>query len=759
MEKRPKESYVEFLYELHTNNVELTQDKIDLLIKHGYIKVDAQQQKIAEDLYTQPEVNRSILQKISDISSKIDEYVDIFSDQEEQEIPVYTGGIEISAKDWLPKSKTDHEKDFIEWITSMNERGFKNKTEYKKFNLYVQQATQWLSESMSYSDITNEEEIEEYQIEELRRCDENTLYFMNKYLLLKEGDMTSGARQYKATKGHEVICYLFDCGYSFGLAKPRQIAATSTLGGCALKKVVFTRNFFLKFITEDKDKGIEIFDDKIRYPFSELPTFMRPEVKNYRDNMFQLGSSEEKGDKDGVNSKILVTAPKKTAVAGGSPQLVMIDEAGNIGILTQMLENARPTMFWMNPHTGKFEMKRQVIFWGTGGEMEKGGKAFETEFMSIWTKWKEGDYSSGIVPVFLDWTTRPGITQADYDREKKVFYSKVGPNHQQSIIEFHQQYPSSIQDVFRSSGKTLVDDSYLEEQLDRIYKAKKDTRFQLIKTGYFEPVYDYESPTDENSDVPFKIIGANFIPTEDIDHRATVTIFADPDTKWKNRYFQGTDPIASDTGLSNMASVIWDKHHKTIAAILDFRTRDYRYVFLQVTLLGIYYKTNNQDVKELVESNIGQSYTQYKEQKGYGNSLTLNYELPPYLQNKTAINEGIGIDNRGLRNQAIINKMHELIVSYGDRIYFPDFFMQLKTFVCEVSDRGKEMWGPSNRKYFRDDILFAATFSYICAELCYPELVPENIEDRKKKIALDYSLKYDENWNLVRVPTRKILNG
>jgi hypothetical protein len=248
------------------------------------------------------------------------------------------------------------------------------------------------------------------------------------------------------------------------------------------------------------------------------------------------------------------------------------------------------------------------------------------------------------------------------------------------------------------------------------------------------------------------------VPTGDNDERSCVTIFSHPKHGWKNRYFQGTDPIASDTGLSNMSTTVYDKHFKTLAAVLDFRTKDYRYVFLQNMLCGLYYDTSDarEGIKELVECNIGQSYTQYKEGKGYGKHMTLNYELPPYLQNKTTINEGVGIDNRGLRNVAIVNKLHELIQAYGDRVYHEIFFEQLKTFVCEVSDKGKEMWGPANRKHFRDDVLFSATFAYICAELCYPELIPEDMQQKSKEVKIRYETQYDANFNLRRVAVRKI---
>jgi hypothetical protein len=374
-------------------------------------------------------------------------------------------------------------------------------------------------------------------------------------------------------------------------------------------------------------------------------------------------------------------------------------------------------------------------------------------------QWKERDFSSAIVPLFFNWTCRPGATQEIYDSEKKVAYSVEGEEGKRKRTEFHQSWPNDLADVFRTSAKTLIDDEIIENNLQRIRTARAKATKGLYQKGYFDPIFDTTRPIEnEGSDVPFKIIGANFVPTGDVDERASVTIFLQPTEGWKNRYFQGTDPIDTDTGLSNFSSVIWDKYYKTVAAIVDYRTRNVKESFMQAMLLGLYYDTRivKKGVPELVESNRGTSYTQYRENKALSDEMVLNFQLPFYLQNQTTINEGVGIDNKGIRSTAIINRMDEMYRTYGDKFYIPVQFEQLKTFVCTVSERGKEMWGPMNKKHFKDDVLYASTFSYICAELCFPELVPENIEaEAKKPKRVVFQTTYDSNWNLVRVPVRQ----
>jgi len=1146
-----KENQLDFLYNLYTQGVSIGEQNIDLLRKKGYL--EKHPIPTTEKKGNNETINEVFLSSTTEKQKKIDEQIDIVTekysendyevllDKELEERRIQYGHIfegrktEIRREEWMPKSITKHDQAFVDFINSILLNGFGGKKYYRKFQLYCQQAYTWLQEKKDHADLYDEDDIIEYEDEELRRCGENSLYFLNKYAWYKEGSAESGKVKYVAKQAHELMAFLNDSGYSVAIAKGRQIAATTTLMALDVKDVIFKTNHFMKFVTEDVEKAQEIFEDKLKFVFAEIPFWMRPNVLNERDNIFKIGYKSEKGKKEGVGSKILVAAPKRTVIAGGAPQKVKIDEAGNIPILGQMIDNARPTMMWYNPTTKELEIKRQLWFWGcvcagtkvwtndgrlvniedlkqeegilgyngktankepiigfnppakkpcyritvdggnylecsedhpllcitkkssygkklvsfvradsvkvgskilsineinvfgnksvnyarllglligdgnysigttpriylsekdiydfvfktceengiiakeykakklksgkyfhcigmkktmnilrehgmyeqsfntkilpkdiyewdeksiceliggyfdadgnvgkgrivltstnydilremsfllqkigihasilkekrnnktkisagqkdyicrlyinnhtdivtfynkvgllnkekhqklsemilinnkktsnivnsaefidngsgkgayflgkkdlsglrgkrvkkvefigekeiynlnagsthtyiangfvthnTGGELEKGGKAFETEFMAIVKQWKEGDYSSCIIPIFFDWTCRPGATQEDYDREKRVAYSKEGPDAKKAITEFHQSWPSSLTDVFRSGAQTLVDDDYLEQALNRIRSAKKEHRFTLHQSGFFEPVYDFSSPEGESSDTPYKIIGAEFIPTEDIDSRASVTIFLQPEKGWKNRYFQGTDPIDTDTGQSLFASTIWDKYYKTPAAILNWRTKDPKQVFMQSMLLGIYYDERNtkEGVVELVESNRGTSYTQYRESKGYSKNMVLNYQLPFTLQNKTTINDGIGIDNKGLRNTQIINHMHSMIKYFGDRMYHEIIFEQLKTFTCSVTTGGKEVWGPMNKKYFQDDTLFSTTFSYICAEICFPEYEPVNEMKEKSNFRIEYRTVYDKDYKLTRVPVR-----
>lgn len=758
-----RESNLDFLLDLYVTGVQLSPSQYDLLVRHkridprpeGAEKREKNQKDFAENVTFKSEIQRradqyvDVVQDVDDIPFAQEGKRHIVLDSEtydqlaKSSLFKYVGGKTITSDDWKPKDILEHSTEFIQFVNSIN-RGFQSMIAYKPFQMYCQQAEDWLNDDTDYYSFSEPSDRKEYAFSEFEKIKENTLYFMDKYLQLI-ADTNHGEMKYISKPVHKLLCFMVDCGYSMIIGKPRQIAATSTLGGIALCKSITKKNFFIKMVAQDKEKMVEIFDDKIKFPLGELPSWMKPEVGNDRDNLLRFNrKTEKKGTKGGVGSKIQVVAPSVSAINGGSPPLVLIDEAGYIGILGKMIKEARPTMFAYDSATGKLMMKRQIVVWGTGGEMDKGGKSFETEFRGMMALWNQGKFSSGMIPLFFDWTSRPGVSKDFYLKEKQV-YTVNGPEKEAKAVQFRQHYPSIIDDMFLTSYKLLVGAEWINSNLERI--KNQDHKIRPTR-GYFEPIYDLSKPENENSDTPFKIIGANFIATDDNDEfRATVSILQQPKKMWRNRYYQGTDPIMTDNGYSNMGSVIYDAEFNTPVAILNYRDPDHKYTFLQCLLLGIYYAPNGEEaVPELVEANVGMAYFDYKESKGYWNSLVQRTELPDHLNGGSTL---YGIDNRSFRNKHIINRMYEAITS-ANPIYFEEIFIQLRTFHCTFTENGHETWGVTDTRTFFDDLLFGYVFSYICAE-SYRHKKPENLAMEETKSITKFELRRDASGGLCRV--------
>ena len=661
----------------------------------------------------------------------------------------------ISKVDWVPDNLLKHTPEFVHWIDSMTYGYFPNKAGYKKFELYKVQAYRWLQEDDNITSYHTDDAKREYKQREYDRCDENSLYFVNKYGELKEGDISSGFVKYQAREHHAVICYLFDCGYNVIGGKGRQIGWTSIMGLLALKKLIFQPNYYIKFVTEDKDTGEEIFNDKIKYPFGSIPRWMMPRVKSDSGTRFWLSDKAKKGEKGYPNSRIDVVAPKKTAINGGSPQLALIDEIGNIGILGAMLNEARPTMFWNNPKTGKYELRRNIFLWGTGGEMSKGRGEYEKEWYRILGLWESKQYENGFVPLFFSWHCR--FDKTEYEKEKAWYYGaramKEDIDLETSKTQFHQHYPSSFRDMFLTTASTLVSRDIIEGGIDR---CRKLTPQQQPTYGYFEPVFNENDPMPPESDVPYRVVGARFVAIDDTDDfkKASVCIFNKPEDGWVNRYWKGTDPIATETGHSKFSSTIWDEYLKTISAVMNFRQQhDHKYTFLQSLLLGLYYDTApgvKEGVKDLVEANIGTNYTDYVEAKGYFSSLVFNSQLPPKLVGGARL---IGVDNKGVRANVIVDYMTEMFRAYHDRIYIPILFEQLTTFVQDLSKSGKEVWSPMNKLLHYDDTLYSAVYAYIC-RLSHSHLFPTRQVVMADRYKVKYRLVRKEDYSLVREPVR-----
>jgi hypothetical protein len=736
-EAASRKKYLKYLLTQYDKGV-LDPEKVQLLIREGLIRDGSPGAPIKD-------INRLKAER------KWEEVMDPFDAHGTYHI--YRQNI--TKSDWIPESVLKHSPEFVAWINSMLYGYFPNMIEYKKYVIYKVQAWRWLQEDDTISSYHTEEGRREYVMREYARIAENSLYYVNKYGELKEGDIASGLVKYKAREHHAVICYLFDCGYNVIGGKGRQIGFTSIMGLLALKKMIFQSNYYIKFVTEDKDTGEEIFTDKIKYPFGALPKWMQPRVKSDSGTRFWLSDKSKKGEKGYPNSRIDVIAPKITAINGGSPQLALIDEIGNINILGGMLNEARPTMFWNNPITGKYELKRQIWMWGTGGKMDKGHGEYEKEWYRILGLWEAKQFDNGFVPLFFSWHCR--FDKYEYEKEKAWYYGaraqKLDIDLETSKTQFHQHYPSNFKDMFLTTASTLVARNIIEDGLERCRTLP--TVLQPLY-GYFEPIFDELDPAPPESDVPYRIIGANFIPIDDEDDfkKASVCIFQKPEQGWENRYYQGTDPIATETGHSKFASAIWDEYHKTISAVVNFRQQhDHKYTFLQGVLLGLYYDTGTgikTGVKELVEANIGTNYTDYKELKGYFTSLVFNSQLPSKVTGGSRL---IGIDNKGNRANAIIDFMTELLRNYHDRIYISVIFEQLTTFVQNLSKTGKEVWGPMNKFMHFDDVLYACTYAYICRQ-SHLNLYPVQKVAVTSRTKLRYQLRRNADWSMERVAVK-----
>jgi len=633
---------------------------------------------------------------------------------------------EISSDEWkvnfLVGGKIEFPPDFVAWIDSIN-HGFQHRIPYKNFSKYVQQAEIWMKDPRSLSDYENPNDAYKFLKEvEFPRYRENTLYFLHKHVKIQEADAVSGMMKYISTPATQVIVFLFDNKMSALIGKPRQMFASTTLGGCILKRLLFTKNHFTKFITHNFDKGKEIVNDKIKFPLFELPHHLRPSFVHQAAELIHTGKKIGKDQIKGANSRLMVQAPSITAINGGAPDLVALDEVGDIDILIRMLNEGKPTMYKLDRELGVLVQKRQLFGWGTGGQTELGGGDFKKVFYGLLKQWQDRDFSSGIIPVFFNAFAREGVTKEWLEEQKAFYYNQdAGDEKGESRIQFHQAYPMSIEEMFLTSAKTLIPMDQIQGHVERIYNLPEKNRPVY---GYFKPIFDNSKPMPQGMNVPFKVIGAEWMPVSGPEHpMAHACILNQPRRGWINRYYQGTDPTISETGPSNFGSSIWDNEMKNLAAFVRFRPTDAREGYLQSMLLGLYYDCD----KELGEGNLGGAYFDYQSDHGHFSRLLANSMLPDHLQGGGSTT---GIDKRRGRAGRILEYTKQLLFTYADRIWSVEFFSEVRTYV-EKQLRTGTKFEPINKQYHKDDLIDCTTYAYICA-LCYPHLKPTNTKDAVK---------------------------
>lgn len=661
--------------------------------------------------------------------------------------------LKIKKSDWTPAGlKVDYEDEFFNWINRINEGWQYNyDNHYEKFELYKRQAYNWMAQDLVWNAAASEESKLDFLKIERKRILTNSLYSLNKYGYIRN----ILSPKYTAWPAQEVMLYLFDLGLSYILGKARQIGATTTIGASTGIKTGLQTDFQAKMVAEKGEKSKELFRDKVKYVIGKYPDYITPSISNDSDDVIRFLKKIGKGKSTGSNSVFQVEAPTVTCINGGSPQVVLLDEIGEYDIFGDIMNQARPALFGLNPKTGRQEMIRQVIAWGTGGNMDKGGGAMEQEYRAYKEAWLSKDFSAGIIPLFLNVFARKGITQDIYESEKRLAYSKeLKAGERDHRIVFHQSMPVTEDDMFLISSDTIIPVAVIDKKLKDIRDIKNNKKSKrLYIKGHFVPIYDTSVKMHDESDVPYKIIGSKFVAASDEDiisgsPNSCVTIILKPDYDYKDRYYKGVDPIFTATGHSNFGSAVWDDLEKDFAAYIDFKHEDYRYCYLQSLLLNLFYSPMKggicDGIPEIVESNVGGEYVSYIKDKGFRRILVKQEKLPEVLQ--------IGGDEFGIKKHSnapfIINQLEQMLVLHIDTIQTDRLYEQLKTYVRKVTKSQKSFtYEPSNKRFHRDDMLDGSIYAWICKQ-CFPTRFPyKESSDIAKKTVHRY--KYDKNFNLV----------
>ncbi len=680
-------------------------------------------------------------------------------------------GKEILRSHWRPSDPRHMDDEFYRFIDSHIPQ-FNELIPYEPFYLYCEQARRWLEDKRTISDIPVHER-PEWKRRELERIADNKLYGLDKYATIKEDGFLGGRRQFKSSAPHAVVAYLIDRGNHFDLVKGRQAALTSMMMAVADLMMIVTPSFTGVFMVHKKDgTGKGLFRDKHQSTLQHFPSWITREIDvskgfSTESTILDFDPGDTKATKGmDVSTFHLLSAEDSMVVNGKTPTLSLFDEAQNIPTYQKIKAEIDPTLYQFNPFTGKMDLVRQICGWGTGSSNNTGQGAFENDFKALLESWQGRQDTSAWVPLFFDWTCRPGMTLEFYMEQRRKYLrgqteETKGLSPAERLSLFHAHYPSKPDDAFMSTHKTLVPMELIVNQQQRIEQMCHKAGLRPTP-GRFIPIFD-ESVTLQG-DLPFMhpVIGAEWKPLANDDIEAPVRMFMPPEKMWANRYFQGTDPIQNDGGFSRFSSVIWDAAGRqvgvgedarfipTVACVLNSRSYDPTELFIQNALMGIYYRNHGQKAcKELVEINAGHRYVDFKIGPIFNlrETLLTRHQLLPRYKTGNATNL-YGIDlkgGKGSRKELLYGDVVDLLLGNWHNIWYYDIWSQIRYISVETKPDGSVAWGTKNKNVYNDDMVYAMGYAELCCRCVNQQ--PEYISIDSPKMITKRVIVRDANLN------------
>lgn len=656
---------------------------------------------------------------------------------------------DILRSDWAPKSVTEIDEGMYSFIDSHMPR-FCDLKEYLPFYLYLEQARRWMEDTTKITDLASVDEIEAFKDREIERIDQNLLYGMDRYIYRQEAETPGGRLPYIASTPQALSLFIIDCGYSALIGKLRQGAWTTTIGAAALLRALTKTSLSVVIAADDKEStGKNIFSTKIKYPLGQMPPWIQPDsVPNFSESQltFDFAPGAKKSDRKQFTSTFtLMASAETTAINGMTPSILLLDESADMPTFNKLVLEVEPTMIGLDenpasPTYGTLIRKRQIVAWSTGTSNSRGKGQFEGAYKSLISRWKRRENTRGYIPLFFDWTCRRGANKQWYlDLRQQYLSGSIadtqGMSSEDALAMFGAHYPSSPDDMFMVSHKTIVPVETIDRNMELCLTMPQADR---PVRGRFVPQWD-TTVMPEGSPIPHRPIGVTFVPDPYDSPDSPVELYAWPENHFKNRYFQGTDPVNADDGLSMHASAVYDcmgqmrdnEMRPTIACIVNGRTSPLDEIYLQTKLMGMFYRNwNQQACKEVIEANQGHKYTAFVVQwLKMENTLVRQKELH---QDYWGGSHQFGADLKSTRKSVLLRDAVDLTARAGPNIKHYVYWAQLRTIRVDRGNNDQPEWGTIDTRRYNDDVVIACTWAFVCYR-SFSHMQLENMQGEESK--------------------------
>jgi hypothetical protein len=259
-------------------------------------------------------------------------------------------------------------------------------------------------------------------IEEFETCTKNILHFSENYFFIHTND--EGKRKIELYKYQKKLLRAFRDNRFNIILSSRQSGKTTTITIYALWIVCFQADKRITIVANKESTAKEIFS-RIRMAFEELPVWMKPSVKSWRKDGFQLGN----------DSEIKVATSSSSGPRGSTSNLLIIDEMAHCPneIMQELWKSAIPII--------SASKKSQIVVISTPN-------GTDNKFYELYKESQKQNTSWHLETV--NWFDVPGR-----DEEwKKEALSLLNNN----MDDFEQEYCNK----FHEPGKTAIDPELLK---------------------------------------------------------------------------------------------------------------------------------------------------------------------------------------------------------------------------------------------------------------------------------------------------------
>lgn len=469
------------------------------------------------------------------------------------------------------------------------------------------------------------------------------------------------------------------------ILKGRQQGFTTVVTAYQLASSILNRNFQGFTLADKSDNSEAIFQNKAKYPYSQLPEALKPTEKfnNRKQLLFEK-----------INSSWAVDTATK-----------------DVG----------------RSRTVNFFHGSECAFWKDGISPIQAalGEAFTKNCIKIYESTANGynDYQkmwdSGVhINCFFEWwKTKEYVLNFESEDIHKEFINKINTQEEwiykrlkwlkedkklndnqlywyfkkyEGYIDkdlIKQEYPCTPQEAFLLSGKTVFDTESLLNRLSKIHKP--------LKTGYF--IYNYDG---------LRITNIKWVN----DPNGYINIYQVPNVPKMTKYCIGGD--TSGDGSDYFTGHVLDAKTGTQVAVLKHQFDPDQYT-KQMYCLGKWYGTLNgcsQDALIGIEANFDSFPIMELQRLGYTNQYVREY--PDTYTGKTE--KRYGFKTTSLTRPTIISNLIQIVREETDSINDKDTLEELLTIVrnekgrIEAPEGGHDdqMMGLAIAHYIRDQVPF-----------------------------------------------------